>query len=59
MDNYYAVEIWVDGFGDDTWVESIWKTKEEAERYAEERYTEEIYTIVKGRFGEELEQIYG
>ena len=59
MDNYYAVEIEIDGFGADTWVESIWKTKEEAERYAKERYAKEKYTIIKGRFGEELEQVYG
>lgn len=60
MFDFYTVQVPVDGFGNDTWVESIWKTKEEAEKHASKNFKKEgpwgepPFKIVGGNFGKEL-----
>ena len=63
--DFYIVEIPVDGFGNDTKVETIWPTKEEAEEHAEKFYSKSThgwydnpYKIVGGRFGERIKLKY-
>ena len=54
--DFYTVQFYSDGFGNDTVVDSVWKTEEEARKQAEElknrgcRYPD----VIGGSFGEEL-----
>ena len=58
--DFYTIQICVDGFGNDTLVESVWKTKKQAEKEVEKMKNDENYCdchfeIVGGFFGEELD----
>lgn len=58
---FYAVERWVDGFGADTWVDCIFKTKDEAYKYIEKikKKTPNIDAVVVScEFGKPIEQYY-
>lgn len=64
--DFYTVQIFCDGFGNDTIVDSIWRTKEEAENYARRTFQkrgktmwgDSPFKIVGGRFGKELKLAY-
>lgn len=72
MADFYAIELSVDGFGHDTYVESIHKTEQDAKEYIEknpdtfteydlrtgETIRELEYTIVEGYFGIPLDNVY-
>lgn len=72
MADFYAIEMFVDGFGHDTYVESIHKTEQDAKEYIRKNpriFTKydfetkrtigkEEYTIVEGYFGKELKNVY-
>jgi len=58
--DFYTIQICVDGFGNDTVVDSVWKTKEEAEKEIERAKNENYcdclsFEIVGGFFGKELD----
>lgn len=58
--DFYTIQIYVDGFGHDTLVHSVWKTKEGAEKVVEKWKNKNgcdysPYDIVGGFFGEELD----
>lgn len=59
---FYAVERWVDGFGADTWVDCIFKTKDEAHEYIESLKTKKNpiidAVVVPCEFGKPIEQYY-
>ena len=72
MADFYAIELFVDAFGNDTYVESIHKTEQDAKEYIEKNpYTfseydlisgeiikELEYSIVEGYFGKHLDNVY-
>ena len=60
---FFAVERWVDGFGADTWVDCIFETKDEAQKYVnrikkKERDRCEPIKIVPCEFGKPIEQYF-
>lgn len=60
---FYAVERWVDGFGADTWVDCIFKTKKEADEYIEnivkkEYDKKENCVVVPCKFGKPIKQYW-
>ena len=69
MENiFYAIEICVDGFGADTLVERIFKTRKEAENYVSKEFPNNkkllknreygAVKIVECTFGKEIEQYF-
>ena len=60
---FYAVERCVDGLGDDTWVNCIFKTEEEAQQYIDKiieagEADPSLITIVPCEFGKPILQFY-
>lgn len=54
--DFYTVQVCVDGFGNDTFIESVWRTKEQAEKHAKEisKGWKIPPEIIGGFFGKEL-----
>jgi hypothetical protein len=57
--DFYTVQFNCDGFGNDTVVDSIWRTEEEAGKRATEIEERNFSVrIVGGFFGEELDLVF-
>lgn len=60
---FYAIERWADGFENNTWVDCIFRTKKEAQRYIDkvveaEECLPNLIEIVPCKFGKPIKQIY-
>ena len=57
--DFYTVQLSVDGFGNDTLVDSIWKTEEKAKKRAKKLKSKGFFCDVEGGFfGKELPLIF-
>lgn len=59
-DEFWVVEFQTNGFGNNTVVDTIWRTEEEAKQCIEDKHDKRFlnYKIAKGFFGQPINLIF-